>query len=70
MRREGSAGDARGQVQSLGDLPPQLLVDDLHQAALLRHQHIQHEQVEHMLRHDGDAVDRCPSRLQETEQVV
>ena len=23
-----------------------------------------------MLLHDGDAVDRCPSLLQETEQVV
>ena len=69
-QREGSAGDGRGQIQSLGDLSPQLLVDDLHQAALLCHQHVQHEQVEHLLRHDGDAVHRCPSLLHETEQVV
>ena len=34
---EGSAGDGGGQVQALGDLPPQLLVDDLPQASLLRH---------------------------------
>ena len=35
---EGSAGDGGGQVEALGDLPPDLLVDDLHQASLLRHQ--------------------------------
>lgn len=35
---KGSTGDRCGQVQPFGDLPPYLLVDDLHQATLLCHQ--------------------------------
>ena len=57
---EGGAGDGRGQVQAFGDLSPDLLVDDLHQAPLLRHQLIQHVQVQDLLGHDGDSVDGGP----------
>lgn len=53
---EGSTGDGGRQVEPLGDLPPQFLVDNLYQAAFLGHQHVQHEQVEDLLRHDGDPV--------------
>ena len=52
-QHEGSTGDGCGQVQSFGNLPPRLLVDYLHQAALLHRRHIRHEQVEHLLCHDG-----------------
>lgn len=55
---EGGAGDGRGEVEAFSDLPPDLLVDDLHQASLLRHQLVQLVQVQHLLSHDGDAVHR------------
>lgn len=69
---EGGAGDGRGQVQAFGDLPPDLLVDDLHQAPLLRHQLIQHIQVQDLLGHDGDSVDGgpCDCAKRETEGCV
>lgn len=63
---EGSAGDGRGQVQAFGDLPPDFLVDDLHQASFLCDQFIQHVQVQDLLGHDGNPVDwgtcDCPMR--------
>lgn len=59
-QREGGAGDGCGEVETFGDLPPDLLVDDLHQASLLCHQLVQLVQVQHLLSHDGNAVDRSP----------
>lgn len=63
---EGGAGDGCGQVQAFGDLPPDLLIDDLHQAPLLCDQFIQHVQVQDLLGHDGNPIDRgacdCPTR--------
>lgn len=38
--RKGCAGDGRGEVETFGDLSPDLLVNDLHQAPLLRHQRV------------------------------
>lgn len=58
--REGGAGDRCGEVEAFGDLSPDLLVDDLHQASLLRHQFIQLVQVQHLLGHNGDAVHWSP----------
>jgi len=53
---EGGAGDGGGQVEALGDLAPQLLVDDFHQAALRHDQLEQLVQVQGLLRHDRDPV--------------
>lgn len=54
---EGGAGDGGGQVKAFGDLPPDLLVDDLHQPALLGHQLVEHVEIQDLLGHDGDPVD-------------
>lgn len=54
---EGGAGDGGGQVKAFGDLPPDLLVDDLHQPTFLSHQLVEHVQVQDLLGHDGDPVD-------------
>ena len=67
---EGGTGDRAGQVEALGDLAPQLLVDDLDEAALGHHELVELEQVEHVLGHDGYAVDGRAALLHEREQVV
>lgn len=59
---ERCTGDGGGQVQSLCDFPPDLLVDDLHQAPLVRHQLVEHVQIQDLLGHDGDTIDRGPWR--------
>lgn len=72
-QREGGAGDGRGEVETFCDLPPDLLVDDLHQASLLRHQLVQLVQVQHLLGHDGNAVDRSPcmsGKEKQTEHIL
>lgn len=72
-QREGGAGDGRGEVETFGDLPPDLLVDDLHQASLFRHQLVQLVQVQHLLGHDGNAVDRSPcmsGKEKQTEHIL
>lgn len=38
--RKGCAGNGCGEVETFGDLSPDLLVNDLHQASLLRHQRV------------------------------
>ena len=53
---EGCTGDWGRQVESLGDLPPQFLVDDLHQATLLRYQPIEHVQIQDLFGHDGNTI--------------
>lgn len=55
---EGCTGDGGGEVEAPGDLPPDLPVNDLHQAALLCHQLVEPVQVQHLFGHDGDAVHR------------
>lgn len=55
---KGSAGDGCGEVETFGDLSPDLLVNDLHQASLLRHKRVQLVEVQHLLRHYGNAIDR------------
>lgn len=55
---ESCAGDGCGQVETFGDLPPDLLVDNFHQASLLCHKLVQLVEVQHLLRHDGNAVHR------------
>lgn len=59
---EGGAGDGGGQVKAFGDLPPDLLVDDLHQPTLLRHQLVEHVEIQDLLGHDGDPVDGSSCR--------
>lgn len=59
---EGRAGYGGGQVEAFGDFSPDLLVDDVHETTLLRHQFIQHVQVQHLLGHDGDAVHGSPCK--------
>lgn len=54
---ESCTGDGGGQVESLCDFSPDLLVDNLHKAALLRHQLVQHVQIQDLLGHDGDTID-------------
>lgn len=58
--REGGAGDGRGQLEALDDLLPQLLVDDVDEAAARHHQVVQLVQVQDLLGHDGQAVDGRP----------
>jgi len=55
---ERGAGDGRRQVQTLRDLSPQLLVDDLDQAALRHDQPKQLVQVQSLLRHNRDTIHR------------
>lgn len=55
---EGGTGDARRQMQPLDDLLPQLLVDNIHQAAAGYHQIVQLVQVQHRLGHDRQPIDR------------
>lgn len=55
---ESCAGDGCGQVETFGDLPPDLLVDNFHQASLLCHKLVQLVEVQHLLRHDGNAIHR------------
>ena len=50
-KSEGGRSDGGGEAETLDDLLPLLLVDDLHQAALLTHQVIQLKQVQHTLGH-------------------
>lgn len=69
-QREGGRRDGRGQVEALGDLAPNLLVDHLDQAAARHHELVELVQVEHLLRHDWNPVDgRIPVR-HELEQLV
>ena len=53
---EGCTGDWGRQVESLGDLPPQFLVDDLNQATLLCYQPIEHVQIQDLFGHDGNTI--------------
>lgn len=55
---ESCAGNRRGEVETFGDFPPDLLVNNLHQPPLLRHQLIKPVQVQDLLCHDWDAVHR------------
>lgn len=55
---ERGTGDARRQMQSLDDLLPQFLVDDVDEAATGDDQIVQFVQVQHRLGHDRQAVDR------------
>ena len=48
--------DATGQVEAFADLPPKLLVDDLHQASLGHNQSEEFVQVQGLLGHDGNTV--------------
>ena len=45
---EGGRGDGGGEAEPLDDLLPLLLVDHLHQAALLHHQVVELVQVKHL----------------------
>ena len=60
---EGCGGDGGGKLEISDDLLPLLLVDHLHQAALLHHQVVQLEQVQHVLGHHWQSVDRCSYQL-------
>lgn len=55
---KGCAGDRCGEVETFGYFPPDLLVNNFHQASLLCHKLIKPVQVQHLLGHDGDAVHR------------
>ena len=48
---EGCGCDGGGEAESLDDLLPLLLVDDLHQAATGHHQVVQLVQVQHLNTH-------------------
>lgn len=67
-KRERGTGDGGGQIKAFGDLPPDLLVDDLHQPSLLGHQFVEHVEIQDLLRHDGDPVDGGSCREQYKEQ--
>ena len=56
---ERGARDARRQVETLADLAPQLLVDDVNESTLRHDETKQFEQVQRLLGHDRDPVDRC-----------
>lgn len=53
---KGCTGDGSGKVETFGDFPPDLLVNNLHQASFLCHKLIKLVQVQYLLCHDGDAV--------------
>ena len=53
---EGCTGDWGRQVESLGNLPPQFLVDNLNQTTLLCHQPVEWVQIQNLLGHNGDTV--------------
>lgn len=55
---EGGTGDAGGQVQPLDDLLPQLLVDNIHQAAAGYHQIVQLVEIQHRFGHYRQPIDR------------
>ena len=67
---EGGGGDGGGEAESLDDLLPLLLVDDLHQAAPGAHQVVQLVQVEDLLGHDGKTVNGSSSLLHEGEEFI
>ena len=67
---EGGAGDGRGQVEALGDLAPQLLVDHFDEAAFGHYQAVELVQVEDVLGHDRYAVDGWAPLLHEREELV
>lgn len=56
---EGCTGDWGRQVESLGNLPPQFLVDNLDQTALLCHQPVERVQIQNLLGHNGNTVHWC-----------
>ena len=67
---EGGGGDGGGEAQTLDDLLPLLLVDDLHQAAPSAHQVVQLVQVEDLFGHDGKTVNGSSSLLHEGEEFI
>jgi len=68
--RESGAGDGRGQVEALGDLAPQLFVDNLDEAALGHDEPIEFVEIEDVLGHDRYAVDGRAALLHEGEEFV
>ena len=67
---EGRAGDGGGQVETLGDFSPNLLVDHLDQAAARHHELVQLVQVEHLLRHYRNAINWSACVRYETRPIV
>lgn len=67
-----STGDRGRQVESLCDLSPDLLVDDLHQPPLLSNQLVQHIQIQHLLGHDWNTIDRssCRGRKERKKKTI
>ena len=55
---ESCTSDGGRKVESLCDFSPDLFVDDLHQPPLLSHQLVQHVEIQDLLCHDGDTIDR------------
>lgn len=53
---KGCTGDWGRQVESLGNLPPQFLVNNLDQTALLSHQPVEWVQIQNLLGHNGNTV--------------
>jgi hypothetical protein len=67
---EGGGGYGGGEAEPLDDLLPLLLVDDLHEAAPRHHQVVQLVQVQHLLSHDRQPVDRGAALLHESKELV